>query len=310
MYKIAGKTLAAKLDRNNEYPTLAEMKEAMIAVEKATVEEAAPHLLKKKLFPFMDLPVEIRGKIYHEYFLAERDLWTFNRCIHYDCWGQPCCVWKYPKELILCDKYHTDDLPNLARPTWLPPLAGVNIALRNEVTNFLLRGTKTITIKYYSGAPVKILPWLGKFLKSLTGEDGLSGFNAVHSLNFPHIHRMINSTEDLVPFMQGCPKLWNVSMTWHFKSLLSMGCDGSEWELKLDAFLKQWKLEGIVNCGELKRLDFDVIQGKYQQSTFSTLKDFAKSLHEGFQEKGKDIEVRLYERMAVFNGTVGNGVLI
>ena len=262
-------------------------------------------------FRFLDLPAELRESVVHYHVLNELETGTLRRCIHWDYFNNPCCVWSWPSELILCDKATEAELPDLVRPEFLPPLALLNVELRNEVANVMLRSTKAITIKYRAADPVKIIPWLGKFLSSLSVDEH-SGFNAVHALNFPHLHWKSDKHDHEVALMRHCPKLWKFSMTTHASRIRDCNIDGDSNPISVDSFLHRFHLRGILDCESLARVDIDGIEtkGGYDFDQLQTLRDFGKWLREGFEAKGKAIEVRLHSRMGAYRGVKDEGELL
>ncbi|KAF2437589.1 hypothetical protein P171DRAFT_373288 [Karstenula rhodostoma CBS 690.94] len=263
---------------------------------------------------FLEFPPEIRSKIIDYSLLGDLDSGTLEKAMHHDDFSNPCCVWNWPDQLIICDKEKESDLPNTMFPKWLPHLALTNHQMRGEVLVHMLKTTDCVTLKYDKDLPVKIAPWFSKFLATFPANEG---FEAVRNLNFPHIH-WYNYNDDgmtLAPnpdveLMLQCPNLERIGMTFHFKRIAFFH-PYDEWNpMALNRFLSWWKLRPMLGCDNLKHVYIGGIMwhsGHMAQDgdPLQTLRDFGAWLRESFAEKkpeGQKVLVTLHPRYGAFRG--------
>jgi hypothetical protein len=171
----------------------------------------------------MNLPREIRAEVIDLDLLNGLKSGTLTKAMHYDHFYNPCCVWSWPDQLFICDKAKESDLPDTMFPEWLPHLALTNHQMRGEVLVHMLKTTECITLKYDKDLPIKMAPWSSKFLFTFPTNQG---FNAVHNLNFPHMHWY--NYDDYIPdtatnpdvdLMLQCLELRRFGMTFHMKRI-------------------------------------------------------------------------------------------
>lgn len=75
--------------------------------------------------------------------LTERDAGRLSKHRHHDTFGNPCCFWRYPDELIVCDEQNqarcTDPQSGRRPPIWLPSLAFTSKTFMGEVLVHMLK---------------------------------------------------------------------------------------------------------------------------------------------------------------------------
>jgi hypothetical protein len=233
---------------------------------------------------FMEFPAEVREMIIDFDLLAGLDLGTLAKALHYDRFRNPCCIWSWPDQLIICDKANESDLPDTMFPEWLPHLALTNHQMRGEVLVHMLKTTDCITLKYDKDLRIKIACWFSKFLATFPANQG---FNAVHNLNFPHMHWFNydeympdTATNPDVDLMLQCPDLRRVGMTFHMKRITYFHpYDEDYTPMALNRFLDHWKLRPILGCDKLEHVYIGGIKLRdiYMAGVLTSYRRFATS---------------------------------
>lgn len=266
-------------------------------------------------FKIDTLPTELRAQVTEKYLIGEVALrrdGTLCQSIHHDIYDMPCCVWKWPDELILCDKRTEEELPDIERPAFIPSLARTNQQMRGEVLVQMLKTTAMVTLKYYYRKAAKIAIWLPDFLRSFPDNEG---FNAIKGLNLPHIHWYNHN--QVVPagtpnpdmeLMLQLPKLCRLRLTFHWEKVNLRHCEEDVWEpITLEAFLDKFGLHRMLDCHGLGEIYIGGIfdpSANVRGDPLKTLRDFGKWLREGFARKTPkhDVVVLLFPRTSTFSG--------
>lgn len=266
---------------------------------------------------FLNFPPEVRAKIIGFSLLGDLKSGTLKKAMHHDTFQNPCCIWDWPEQLVICDKEKESDLPNTMFPKWLPHLALTNHQMRGEVLVHMLKTTDCITLKYDKDLPAKIAPWFSKFLSTFPANEG---FEAVRNLNFPHIHWYNYNDHDMVldpnpnpdvVLMLQCPNLEKVGMTFYFKRIANFHPYDEAWNpVSLEHFLSWWKLRPMRGCDALKHVYIGGVMWRGADmgggvDQLQTLIDFGAWLCESFAQKepeGQDIKATLHRRYGAFCG--------
>ena len=72
---------------------------------------------------FLLLSAELRLKVYTAYLDDVRTGDELCKHLHTDRFNQPCCIWTWPSELIVCDRHSGSELPTAKYAPWLRALA-------------------------------------------------------------------------------------------------------------------------------------------------------------------------------------------
>lgn len=251
---------------------------------------------------FLQLPIEIRQMIYVQYIHEVRH--NLHRHTHYDGFLNPCCMWEWPRQLILCDKSN-NTIPPPAFAYFLPPFCFANRQLRDEVAKHMLRHTEEYVFKYYEVSPVKITKYFTQFLEAITS-PGDNAFAYIRYINLPHIHRYNGVKEDGsnpdVTLITRCTCLNKIRMTFYAAAMNKYTDDqeGARVHRSIDEILDYFGLRPILEC---KSLDEFWLDGIYPHPSYGFPGDPLKPLDElgwwiktGFAEKSKDVKVFVRHR--------------
>jgi hypothetical protein len=275
---------------------------------------------------YLELPIEVRELIMHEYLLLERKAGRLSKHQHYDHWGNSCCKWQYPVVLIACDNQNANVFPEASHARcpagWLPNLAFTNHAMHDEVLVFMLRKTQRFDFKYIFGnTGFKIATWFRNFLEAIPGDASV---RTVRHLAFPHMHWFNHQrippalTNPSIELAVSCKNLRKLDMTFHSSKVTV--CDQStNWTrrpLTLAAIVDRFKLQPIFDCRNLEEVYIDSIYVHPFRggapSDLDVVEDLSKWMIKGFlvrRDPDHGIQVELVRRWGVWRGRVA-GVLV
>ncbi|KAH8634255.1 hypothetical protein IG631_09655 [Alternaria alternata] len=178
------------LDTQKEYPLYDTTMIEFIAIAEAAT-SATAWVYELKFHRFFDLPPELRLNVYTHLLKAAHSYQELARHLHVDRFNNPCCTWRWPNELIICDRNSGNELPTAKYAPWLPDLAFTNKQVLGEVTICMLSTTKWFDFKYEEHKPFNIVRWFTDFLSTfptvmVNGVATTEAFAAIECICFPH----------------------------------------------------------------------------------------------------------------------------
>jgi hypothetical protein len=263
---------------------------------------------------FFDLPAELRLKVYGAYLEDARQRRTLEKHLHVDKFNNPCCTWRWPEDLIICDRYSENELPTAKYAPWLPILAFANKQLLGEVTVFMLSTTAWFDFKYEEHKPFKIVRWFTDFLSTFPTKvvDDVAtteGFAAIKRICFPHaskynehrVGRVVDEKNPDITLMLKCTKLETIAMVFNFRQLVKNMWSQEPRDLEdfLDFFHFRPMLdhEGVENV---------YLEGVYpwngEGRTMVCLVMFGKWIIKEFEKRGRKVNVHIHKRCGPFVG--------
>ncbi|KAI4613917.1 hypothetical protein J4E80_006605 [Alternaria sp. BMP 0032] len=329
------------------------MTEAAPIPEVASHEAASVH--EPKFTKFLLLPAELRLKIFAAYLHLEtthndstladhghlryrkpccdvfeaylenaRNASSLAKHLHVDNYNNPCCTWRWPDDLIICDRNAGDEMATAKVAPWLPALAFANKQLLSEVTLFMLSTTEWFDFKYDSKKPFKIARWFADFLSTfpavtINGLATTQGFAAIKRINFPHVkyRAHVRTKHDIdenldISLMLKCTQLDTIAMSFHWIQLVH---DAYQWNQRprdLEDFLDAFKFRPMLEHGWVKKVYLEGVNhlqgGEWR---LACLYKFGEWLVKGYRKRGREVDVHVSERRQRFNGrTVGQELVV
>ncbi|KAI4931127.1 hypothetical protein J4E85_003716 [Alternaria conjuncta] len=321
--------------------------------EVASQEAASVH--EPKFTKFLLLPAELRLKIFAAYLHLEtahndstladhghlryrkpccdvfeaylenaRNASSLAKHLHVDNYNNPCCTWRWPEDLIVCDRKAEDELATAKVAPWLPALAFANKQLLSEVTLFMLSTTEWFDFKYDAKKPFKIARWFADFLSTFPAVtiDGVAttqGFAAIKRINFPHVKYIpytranydIDGNLD-IPLMLKCTQLDAIAMSFHWIQLVDRAYTQYQSPRELEDFLEAFQFRPMLEHSGVKRVYLEGVnhlQGGERR--LACLYKFGEWLVKGYRERGREVDVHVSERRQRFDGrTVGPKLVV
>jgi hypothetical protein len=238
------------------------------------------------------LPMELKREVTARYIQLERVNGNLEKVLHYDDWGNPCCVWKWPHFRILCDKKHPSELPPTWMAPWLPNLAFIDHETLKEVACTMFLTTEYVDFKYIQDHPFKITNWFSTFL------DTIKGWNSLTGVCFPHFHRYNPSRADQlrylenpdVKLMRRCKNLQRAHFTFHASALTKVDPNDVPVHKTVDEVIKFYQLGPIIDCDQLKYVHLDGIlpgwqvSDEFPENLLKTLQDLGNLLFDKYGE--------------------------
>ena len=330
------------------------MTEATPIPEVAGHEAASVH--EPKFTKFLLLPAELRLKIFAAYLQLEtahndstlanhghlryrkpccdvfeaylenaRNTSSLAKHLHVDNYNNPCCTWRWPDDLIICDRNAGDELTTAKVAPWLPALAFTNKQLLSEVTLFMLSTTEWFDFKYDSKKPFKIARWFAVFLSTfpVVNIDGVTttqGFAAIKRINFPHVKyrahiiRFEHSIDENldISLMLKCTQLDTIAMSFHWIQLVDRAYTQYQSPRDLEDFVDAFQFRPMLDHSGVKRVYLEGVnhlQGG--EGRLACLYKFGEWLVKGYRKRGREVEVHVSERRQRFDGrTVGPKLVV
>ncbi|KAI4607658.1 hypothetical protein J4E83_009555 [Alternaria metachromatica] len=329
------------------------MTEAYLIHEVASHKAASVH--EPKFTRFLLLPAELRLKIFAAYLQLEtahndstlanhghlryrkpccdvfeaylenaRNTSSLAKHLHVDNYNNPCCTWRWPDDLIICDRNAGDEMATATFAPWLPALAFANKQLLSEVTLFMLSTTEWFDFKYDAKKPFKITRWFADFLSTFPAVtiDGVAttqGFAAIKRINFPHVKYIpytranydIDGNLD-IPLMLKCTQLDTIAMSFHWIQLVDRAYTQYQRPRDLEDFLDAFHFRPMLeHCGVRKVYLEGVNHLQGGQQRLACLYEFGEWLVKGYRKRGREVNVHINERRQRFDGrTVGPKLVV
>ncbi|KAI4659458.1 uncharacterized protein J4E78_005886 [Alternaria triticimaculans] len=328
------------------------MTEAVLIPEVAGHETASVH--EPKFTKFLLLPAELRLKIFAAYLHLEtahndstladhghlryrkpccdvfesylenaRNTSSLAKHLHVDNYNNPCCTWRWPEDLIICDRDADEELTTATFAPWLPALAFANKQLLCEVTLFMLSTTEWFDFKYDSKKPFKIARWFADYLSTFPAVtiDGVAttqGFAAIKRINFPHVKYIpytranydIDGNLD-IPLMLKCTQLETIAMSFHWIQLVDRAYTQYQRPRDLEDFLDAFGFRPMLEHGGVKRVYLEGVnhlQGG--EGRLACLYRFGEWLVKGYRKRGREVDVHISERRQRFDGRTAGPKLV
>ncbi|KAH6865308.1 hypothetical protein BKA58DRAFT_242621 [Alternaria rosae] len=316
--------------------------------------EAAP-IHEPKFTNFLHLPAELRLKIFAAYLQLEtahndstladhghvrdtkpccdvfeaflenaRNNSTLAKHLHVDTYNNPCCTWRWPEDLIICDRKADDELTTATVAPWLPALAFANKQLLSEVALFMLSTTEWFDFKYDSKKPFKIARWFADFLSTfpaviIDGVRTTEAFAAIKRINFPHVKYRahvrtkggIDNNLD-ISLMLKCTQLDTIAMSFHWIQLVDRAYTQYQRPRDLEDFLETFEFRPMLDHGGVKKVYLEGINhlqgGEWR---LACLYKFGEWLVKGYRKRGREVDVHISQRCQRFDGrTVGPKLVV
>jgi len=330
------------------------MDKATPTSEVARHEAASVH--EPKFTKFLLLPAELRLKIFAAYLQLEtahddstlanhghlryrkpccdvfeaylenaRNTSSLAKHLHVDNYNNPCCTWRWPDDLIICDRNAGDELTTTTFTPWLPALAFANKQLLSEVTLFMLSTTEWFNFKYDAKKPFKITRWFADYLSTFPAVtiDGVAttkGFAAIKRINFPHVKyraHIIRFKHDIdenldISLMLKCTQLETIAMSFHWIQLVDRAYTQYQRPRDLEDFLDAFRFRPMLEHRGVKKVYLEVVnhlQGG--EGRLACLYRFGEWLVKGYRKRGREVDVHISERRQRFDGrTVGPKLVV
>ena len=307
---------AGYMETQGEYPIRDDALVEFLALAENAV-SCFEYKLELKFHKFLLLPAELRLKVYEAYVQGERDNGTLEKHLHTDQYCKSCCVWRWPEELIICDRHSGNELPTAKYAPWLPPLAVTNKKLLGEVTICMLETTSWFDFNYEEQKPFKIVVWFAEFLSILpriTKNEVVTteGFAAIKRINFPHEHhynasrvgKVVDEQNPDIQLMLKCTELETLAMAFNWRKLITSDA-ADNWTIhprKLDDFLDFFHFRRMLEHKKVQNVYLDAVHPRGGPgSTLDCLYEFGKWIITGFKEKqGRTVNVHINKRWGFF----------
>jgi hypothetical protein len=269
---------------------------------------------------FLKLPAELRLEIYARYLEAARNDLTLVKHLHRDNYNKPCCIWRWPEELIICDRKSGKELPTAKYAPWLPDLAFTNKQVLGEVTICMLQTTEWYDFKYEESKPFKIVRWFTDFLFTFptildkNGHETTQGFAAIKRINFPHEHhynerrigKIIDEQNPDVQLMLKCTELDTIAMGFNWRQL-TIRTPGAGHLIvisprNLEEFLDFYRFRPMLEHKGVKSVHLEGVHPPDDPgATLDCLVEFGRWLIKGFREKQRrEVDVYVNKRWKIF----------
>ncbi|KAI4633678.1 uncharacterized protein J4E87_000842 [Alternaria ethzedia] len=329
------------------------MTEANLIPEVVSHEAAPVH--EPKFTKFLILPAELRLKIFAAYLQLEtahndstlanhghlryrkpccdvfeaylenaRNASSLAKHLHVDNYNNPCCTWRWPDDLIICDREADNELTTAIVAPWLPALAFANKQLLSEVTLFMLTTTEWFDFKYDAKKPFKIARWFADYLSTfptvtIDGVATTQGFAAIKRINFPHVKYIpytranydIDGNLD-IPLMLKCTQLDTIAMSFHWIQLVDRAYTQYQRPRELEGFLDAFGFRPMLEHRGVKKVYLEGVnhlQGG--EARLACLYKFGEWLVKGYRKRGREVGVHVSERRQRFDGrTVGPKLVV
>ena len=299
------------LDTQKEYPLYDATTIEFIAIAEAAT-SATAWVYELKFHKFLDLPPELRLNVYTHLLKAAHSCQELAKHLHVDRFNNPCCTWRWPNELIICDRHSGNELPTAKYAPWLPDLAFTNKQVLGEVTICMLSTTKWFDFKYEEHKPFKIVRWFTDFLSTfptvmVDGVATTEAFAAIKCICFPHkskynehrIGRVVDEKNPDVTLMLKRTNLDTIAMVFNFRQLIK-----TPWAPQprdLEDFLDFFHFEPMLEHNSVNNV---YLEGVYPREgegqTMTCLYEFGKWLIKGFRKRGREVSVHVHKRCGVF----------
>jgi len=265
--------------------------------------------------------------VFEAYLENARNTSSLAKHLHVDNYNNPCCTWRWPDDLIICDQDADEELTNATIAPWLPALAFANKQLLSEVTLFMLSTTEWFDFKYDAKKPFKIARWFADFLSRFPAViiDGVAttqGFAAIKRINFPHVKYIpytranydIDGNLD-IPLMLKCTQLDTIAMSFHWVQLVDRPyTQYTQYQRPrdLENFLDAFQFRPMLEHGGVKKVYLEGVNhlqgGEWR---LACLYQFGEWLVKGYRKRGREVDVHISERRQRFDGrTVGPKLVV
>jgi hypothetical protein len=303
------------LDTQEEYPLYDATMIEFIAIADSAVAGTA-YVYELKFHKVIVLPPELCLKVYTHYLDIARSDSTLAKHLHVDRFNNPCCTWRWPEDLIICDRHSGDELLTAEYAPWLPNLAFPNKQLLGEVSVCMLSTTKWFDFKYEEYKTFKIVRWFTDFLSTfptvmVDGVATTEGFKAIKRIGFPHaskynehrIGRVVNEKNPDITLMLKCTKLDAIAMVFNWRQLVNNTHARDPRDLY--DFLDFFHFEPML---EHKNVNNIYLEGVYPREgegqTLACLFAFGKWLVKEFRRRGREVNVHMQKRCGSFVGRI------
>ncbi|KAG9185965.1 hypothetical protein G6011_02521 [Alternaria panax] len=301
------------LDTQKGYPLYDAAMIEFIAIAEAGV-GATAWIYELKFHRFLELSPELRLEVYvHGLENARRD-GTLAKQLHVDRFSNPCCIWRWPGELIVCDRHSEDELPTARFAPWLPDIAFASKQVLGEVTICMLSTTEWFDFKYEEHKPFKIVRWFTDFLVTfptimVNDMATTEAFASIKRICFPHeskynerrVGRVVDEKNPDITLMLKCTKLETIAMVFNYRQLI-----GGHWAgdpRDLDDFLDFFHFGPMLEHKSIQNVYLEGVYPRYGEGrTMVCLYEFGKWLVKGFRKRSREVNVHVYTRRGPFMG--------